>query len=269
MQEAIDFREESDMIAALLADADEDIFAQVTQFKQWTIGDVIGHLHLWNVAALMTLEDPDGFKAFIKETMAVMMAGKGHVEMQNMWLAKHADGISGKALFDVYCDYYPRLAKAYGDADPDQRVAWAGPDMSARSKVIARQMETWSHGQELFDIMGMERQEGDRIRNIAHLGVTTYGWTFRNRREEPPTPKPFVELTAPSGAIWQWNEPQEDNLVRGSAVEFAQIVTQTRNVADTKVETLGDTAARWLTIAQCFAGAPEDPPQQGTRYLVG
>ena len=120
--------------------------------------------------------------------------------------------------------------------------------------------------QELFDIMGVVRVESDRIKNIAHLGVTTYGWTFRNRKEEPPTPKPFVNLTAPSGAKWQWNDRQDDNVVSGNAVEFAQIITQTRNIKDTSVQTRGDTARRWMEIAQCFAGGPETPPAQGLRH---
>jgi len=160
------------------------------------------------------------------------------------------------------------LAEQYYNADPHQRVAWAGPDMTAKSKIIARQMETWAHGQGIFDVLGIERSDKDRIRNICHLGVTTYSWTFRIRGEEPPAPKPFVRLTAPSGAIWEWNEPQSDNAVTGAAVEFAQTVTQTRNIADTSLNTTGPNAARWMEIAQCFAGAPETPPAKGARYKV-
>ncbi|MGB5482878.1 maleylpyruvate isomerase family mycothiol-dependent enzyme, partial [Parasphingorhabdus sp.] len=241
MQEARDFKDESDTLAAGLAGAGDDLFATVTQFKRWTIEDVIGHLHIWNIAALMTLQDPDGFKQFISDMMGALKSGKSHVDAQYAWLDEHAGGIRGKALFDAYCSYYPKLAAAYGAADPEARVAWAGPDMTTRSKIIARQMETWSHGQEIFDILGKERKDGDRIRNIAHLGVTTYGWTFRNRRQEPPAPKPFVQLTAPSGTVWEWNDLQKDNLVRGSAVEFAQVVTQTRNIDDTALETVGVT----------------------------
>ncbi|NCQ47410.1 MAG: TIGR03084 family protein, partial [Sphingomonadales bacterium] len=58
MQEARDFKDESDTLATVLADKDETVFATVTQFKSWTIEDVIGHLHIWNAAALMTLQDP-------------------------------------------------------------------------------------------------------------------------------------------------------------------------------------------------------------------
>lgn len=137
--------------------------------------------------------------------------------------------------------------------------------MSARSSITARQMETWAHGQEIFDCLGLERTETDRIRNIVHLGVNTYGWTFINRKEPVPEPAPYVKLKAPSGAIWKWNTPQKDNLVEGDAVEFCQVVAQTRNIADTRLETSSEIATRWMSIAQCFAGPPETPPPPGAR----
>lgn len=266
MQEAGDFKAESDSLASLLQTADAAVFETVTQFKDWTIDDVIGHLHLWNVAAMATLESREAFQALIAGVTRQFREGKNHIEAQRVWLDETQNGIRGRDLFDAYRRFYPILASAYSDADPQARVAWAGPDMSTQSKIIARQMETWAHGQEIFDCLGQDRTEGDRIRNIAHLGVTTYGWTFRNRKEEPPSPKPYVRLTAPSGAIWDWNEPQDDNTVIGSAVEFAQIVTQTRNVADTSIKTIGDSALRWMAVAQCFAGAAETPPSKGQRH---
>ncbi len=266
MQHAKDFLEECDVLAALLADADDAVLATVTQFKSWTIGDVIAHLHMWNVAAGATLSSREEFQSFLAFVMTRMGAGDGHPEIQRAWLDEFHDSLSGRALVDAWRNYFPKLAAQYGAADPKARVAWAGPDMSVDAKIVARQMECWAHGQEVFDALGATRAEGDRIRNIADLGVRTYGWTFRNRGEEPPQPKPFVQLTAPSGAEWKWNEPQADDVVKGSAVEFSQVVTQTRNVADTKLETVGENAKRWMEMAQCFAGAPEDPPAKGARF---
>jgi hypothetical protein len=43
-------------------------------------------------------------------------------------------------------------------------------------------------------------------------------------------------------------------------------VTQTRNVADTGLSVTGPVAEDWMTIVQCFAGPPEDPPAPGTRF---
>ncbi len=268
MQEAKDFLEECDTLAALLNDADDTTFAAVTQFKGWTIEDVIAHLYMWNVAAGATLASKDDFHAFMAFVMKRMSAGDGHPQVQRAWLDEFHGRLKGRALFDAWRDFYPKLAEQYGGADPDLRVAWVGPDMSVRAKIVARQMECWAHGQEVFDILGAERPEGDRIRNIAELGVRTYGWTFRNRGEEPPQPKPFVQLTAPSGVQWEWNERQADNFVKGSAVEFSQVVTQTRNVADTHLDVCGENATRWMATAQCFAGAPEDPPAKGARFRV-
>ena len=53
--------------------------------------------------------------------------------------------------------------------------------------------------------------------------------------------------------------------VRGDAVDFCQTVTQVRNVADTRLEVTGPVANQWMSIAQCFAGGPVDPPKPGAR----
>ena len=266
IREAVHFREECTALASVLDGLNDADFQQKTQFMDWTIEDVIGHLHVWNFAAGKTLDSRDAFGAFFQFIMQHFGDDGTSLPSQNAWLDTFADGIRGKALFNAWRQGCDELATAYESADPNQRVAWAGPDMSAQSKIIARQMETWAHGQEIFDVLGLDRQDGDRIRNIAHLGVTTYSWTFRNRSEEPPTPKPFVKLTAPSGEIWEWNDPQDDNAVIGNAVEFCQIVTQTRNVKDTSIECKGEHAVRWMSIAQCFAGMAKDPPAKGVRH---
>lgn len=96
--------------------------------------------------------------------------------------------------------------------------------------------------------------------------MTNYGWTFVNRKETLPKPVLYVRLTAPSGAIWEWNEPQADNCVEGSACKFCQGVTQVRSIKDTGLRTRGPNAEQWMAIAQCFAGAPAGPPAPGERY---
>ena len=77
--------------------------------------------------------------------------------------------------------------------------------------------------------------------------------------------RPFIRLVAPSGAIWQWHDPDAASRVEGSAVAFCQVVAQTRNVADTSLKLTGHLATAWMEIAQCFAGPPQDPPLPGSR----
>ena len=262
MQQAEDFRAESAALAALLEPLSTGDFDTKTQFKGWTIGDVIGHLYMFNHAALLTLEDSDAFTAFLSRIMGEVAKGRSFLQAQYPFL----DGLAGRALFETWRDQADILADAYGRADPKQRLEWAGPSMSARSSITARQMETWAHGQELFDILGVARRESDRIRNIVHLGVGTFGWSFANRGLPVPETPPHLRLSAPSGMVWEWNAPGPGGQITGSAVDFARVVTQVRNIADTSLKVEGKVARDWMAIAQCFAGPPEDPPPPGTRF---
>lgn len=260
--EALDFKAECDQIHALLKDRDDSVFETVTLFKSWTIGDVVRHLHLWNIAADMSLRRPDEFLKFVGQTMTQMGAGMSHLDFQTAYF----EGQSSAEVFKAWAEYYPDMAKRFHAADPEKRVKWAGPDMSVRSSIIARQMEHWAHAQAVFDVLGVDRINADRVKNVAHIGVTTFSWSFRVRGVQPPAPKPFVKLTAPSGEIWTWNEAQANNRVEGSAVEFAQVVTQCRNVHDTNLSMTGPIAQDWMAHAQCFAGGSETPPAKGTRH---
>lgn len=265
MKQAEDFREESRALAALLEPLSAQDLQRETQFKGWSIEDVLGHLHLFNVAAETSLQGEEAFGTFIAPIVADMQSGKSILECQFPWL----NGLGGRDLFEAWKDGAESCADAFAAADPKARVKWVGPDMSALSLLTSRQMETWAHGQEVFDLLGQDRSEQDRIRNICHLGVSTFGWTFINRKEPVPDPAPYVQLTGPSGAVWEWNAPQPDNAVIGSAVAFAQVVAQVRNVQDTDLQTSGADAARWMEIAQCFAGPPVAPPSKGERHKAG
>jgi uncharacterized protein (TIGR03084 family) len=128
-------------------------------------------------------------------------------------------------------------------------------------------METWAHGQAVYDELGQVRTSTDAIENIVVLGWNTYAWTFRNRNLAVPEPKPSLNLKAPSGKIWLYEGSGRDELIEGSAEDFCQIVTQTRNIDDTSLQVVGENATAWMSVAQCFAGPPVDPPAAGTRRI--
>ena len=265
MTEAQDFKSESEAVAAILSGLSDADYNTVTQFKDWTIYDILAHLHLWNMAADWTLNEPAKFAALMGEVIEVFQGGKTHQDLQRGWCDRQGLD-TGTKLYAVWTKTFADVADKYAAADPDKRVKWGGPDMSARSCIIARQMETWAHAQAIFDVLGQTRIDADRLKNVAHIGVTTYSWSFKVNGREPILPKPYIRLTAPSGAIWEWNEPQDDNKVEGSATEFSQVVTQCRNIGDTSLTTTGEAATQWMHIAQCFAGGPETPPAKGQRH---
>jgi len=85
---AQDFKEECNQIRTLLKDKHSDIFNHVTLFKDWTIGDIIGHLHVWNIAADLALNDPEAFQTFISDVIGQLNSGKSHPQFQKTFLAR-------------------------------------------------------------------------------------------------------------------------------------------------------------------------------------
>ena len=66
MQQAADFLAESDVLAAVLATLPEASWARPTQFKGWSVNDIIVHLHFWNQMAHDTLTAPQRFQDMAK-----------------------------------------------------------------------------------------------------------------------------------------------------------------------------------------------------------
>jgi uncharacterized protein (TIGR03084 family) len=265
IQQATDFRDESDALFALLEPLGDRDWARATQFKAWTINDIVAHLHIGNYLADLSLNDSAAFTAFMKRLAAPAQPGARRLDSTHAWL----DGVRNRDLLYRWREFYREMSGRFALADPKRRVKWVGPDMSVLSSITARLMETWAHGQAIYDLLGHERNDTDRIRNVAVIGINTFGWTFANRGLPVPAQRPCARLAAPSGATWEWGEPDRTNVIEGRAVEFCQVVTQVRNIADTSLKVVGETAASWMSIAQCFAGPPETPPAPGARFRQG
>jgi uncharacterized protein (TIGR03084 family) len=250
-----DLREEGAALYDLLETLEERDWERATLFKSWTVHEVIAHLHFFDRLSVVSLRDPE---EFVRQAEGLVAAPPGTDR------ATFADE-PPRNLLRLWRDQYLEMCGLFEKADPKLRLKWFGPDMGVRMFATARQMETWAHGQEVYDLLRVPRENTDRIKNIAVIGVKTFGWTFINRGLDVPADVPFVRLTAPSGAVWEWNEPDEQNRVEGLATDFCHVVTQGRNVDDTELRVVGETATRWMAIAQCFAGGPVDPPKPGER----
>lgn len=251
LQQAKDLLEEGQELKQLLDSLTPDEWETATPFKDWTVNKVIQHLHGSDRAAVMSLKSREEFES-------ARTQGKVIGPIMNPTQI-------GAQLLDDWWAYFNEMCELLGNSDPNFRVPWFGPDMGVKMFTTARQMETWAHAQDIYDLKKQARNNTDRLENIAVIGVKTFGWTFANRKMEPPGPPPYIRLTSPSGAIWEFNDPSEASKVEGSAVDFCHVVTQGRNIADVQLTVVGDVAKQWMAIAQCFAGPPEDPPAPGSR----
>lgn len=222
----------------------------------WRVRDQIGHLVFFDQRAARAAARPD---EFVEETRRDM-ADLGAFERRATGIGREQ---SGETLLSTWRSARAGLLGALGALPDGARVPWYGPAMSTRSFVTARLMEVWAHGQDVLDGLGLDsaaRPPTDRLRHIAFLGVSTRGWSYTVRGQEPPGADVRVELTLPSGAVFEHGDGSRDELVRGPALDFCLVVTQRRNVADTSLELRGPMAREWMSIAQCFAGGPTLPP---------
>jgi len=117
-------------------------------------------------------------------------------------------------------------------------------------------METWAHGQDVADALGVRREPTDRLRHICYLGVRTRGFAYANRGLPAPEGEVYVEVTAPGGETWSWGDPAAPDRITGPAEHFALLVTQRRHRDDLDLTVSGDRAREWVAIAQAFAGPP-------------
>jgi uncharacterized protein (TIGR03084 family) len=256
-----DLRAETDELYAFLKTLEEKDWETPTLFMDWTPWDIVAHLHYFDEVSLASLAGKDEFAASQKALMEGMKAG-----LSGQQQAKRALGeYDAPTLLERWKSFDDDMASKLGESDPKRRLPWFGPDMGVSMFTTARYMETWSHAQAIYDLKKVERKHTDRIKNIVAIGVKTFGWTFVNRKLEVPGPAPYVRLTAPSGEIWEYNDPSDTERIEGTAVDFCLAVTQVRNVKDTDLRVTGDVAGQWMEIAQCFAGGPVDPPKPGYR----
>jgi len=253
-----DFLEESEVLYAVLRDLDDDALMQPTQFKGWTIEDVLRHLHFWNRAVDFAAKGEEAFEGLRNRVKGAFQKGIPLREVERKVIPE-----SGRVLRATWIGFARAVAMRWEDQDPRARLPGMGSEMSARSAMTARQMETWAHGFEVFDVLGRARVEHDRIRNIVVLGVNTFGWSHKVQGLDVPTDMPAIRLEAPSGEVWEYGG--NAGKIEGTAADFAAVVTQARALADTGLMTDGEEAETWMAHAQCFAGLKEVPPAPGAR----
>jgi uncharacterized protein (TIGR03084 family) len=127
-------------------------------------------------------------------------------------------------------------------------------------------METWAHGQDIADTLGIERPATGRLRHVAYLGIRSLPYSYSVNGLPQPDAPIRVELAAPDGGEWTWGPAAAADRVSGTALDFCLVVTQRRHRSDTGLVITGETATQWIGIAQAFAGAagPGRPPLSAT-----
>jgi uncharacterized protein (TIGR03084 family) len=242
-----DLAAECEQLDRLVAPLDEAGWRTPTPAAGWDVAHQVAHLAwtdevavkaatdkaAWDEVVLEAIADPTGFV----DAEAERGAQAAPAELLARWRRARA------ALADTLAAY------------PDgEKLPWFGPPMSATSMATARFMETWAHGRDVADALGVDLPRHDRVRHVAHLGVRTRNYAFANAGREAPAEEFRVELTLPSGEVLRFGPDDAAQTVTGPAYDFALLVTQRAHRADLDLVATGPDADAWLDIAQAFAG---------------
>ncbi|WP_300683622.1 TIGR03084 family metal-binding protein [Nocardioides sp.] len=244
-----DLAEVGDHLRAAVADLTEEQWRTPTPAEGWDIATQIAHLAWTDEAAVLAARAAAGDQAGWDELVLAAIADpEGVID---------AAALSGGAVApaDLLQRWdASRAALATALRGTDAKLPWFGPPMSPASMATARLMETWAHGLDVYDALGIAPPRTDAVRHVAHLGVRTRGYSFAAHELDAPTEEIQVTLVLPTEEVVTFGPDDAPQTVTGSAWYFAQLVTQRIHRDDTDLVAHGADAEQWLQIAQAFAG---------------
>ncbi|MDX2932930.1 TIGR03084 family metal-binding protein [Streptomyces ipomoeae] len=240
---------EGDELDALVAEVPAERWALATPAPRWTIAHQIAHLAWTDRASLLAVTDES---AFAREVENALLQPGDFVDNG----AEEGADTPPVQLLAEWRAGRRALADALRAAPAGARFPWFGPPMSTASMASARLMETWAHGQDIADALGVTRAPTDRLRHIVRLGVRTRDFAFGVQGLTPPFEEFRVELRGPSGELWTYGPEDATDRVTGPALDFCLLVTQRAHRTDLALRAEGTDADQWLDIAQAFAGPP-------------
>ncbi|MFF0331850.1 TIGR03084 family metal-binding protein [Streptomyces fimicarius] len=245
-----DLREESDELDELVRELDAPGWRGPTPAERWTVAHQVAHLSWTDEVALLAATEPDRFG---DEVTKALGAPESFVdEAADALVAAHAPD----ALLARWREGRQRLDKVLRDAPDGTRIPWYGPPMSVASMATARLMETWAHGQDIADALGVTRAPTARLRHVARIGVRARNYAYAVRGITAPEAEFRVELRTPDGEMIAYGPEGAAQRVTGPLLDFCLLVTQRAHRSDLAVTADGRDADQWLSIAQAFAGPP-------------
>lgn len=246
-----DMRAEGEELDRLVADLAPARWAAPTPAPGWTVAHQIAHLAWTDRRALLAATEAEAFQreaeryATQADSVDFVEAGAGEgaqlppASLLKSWRTGRAD------LLAALCAQ-PRGA----------RLPWYGMPMSTAGMATARIMETWAHGEDIADALGVTRAPTRRLRQVVRIGVRARDYAYAVHGLQPPAESFRVELAAPSGEIWVHGPEDAGQRVTGEALDFCRLVTRRVHRADADVRAEGGEAEQWLCLAQAFAGPP-------------
>lgn len=251
-----DLTAEAESVDSLVAGIDAEDWGKATPAPGWTVANQIAHLAFIFRLAGTAASDAELFGAMTAKA-AENFEGAVNGALREF------DGDPAEVLLGKWRAERDSAIKALAAYPPDQVVPWLVRPLPPAVLACAGIMECFAHGQDVADALGVTREYTDRLWHLAWFATLTWDFGYQSRGLTTPDVSFRYELTAPSGALWEFGPADAEQKITGPAADFCLLVTRRRHRDDLAVTATGADADHWLDIAQAYRGPAGDGRRPG------
>jgi uncharacterized protein (TIGR03084 family) len=239
-----DLKAEQEALDKFVSTLKDEQWDLQTPAEGWSIKDSISHIAFFDEVSVLLIR---GDNTPLEEAAKF---GFGYTEV----IAERKRSLKPAQVLDWWRNVRETMDDLLIKMDPKARIPWFALPMGARAFATARLTETWAHGIDCYDAVGVEPVDTDRLRHVATIAYMAMPYAYSVNSLEAPQIPIRVELTLPSGQAWSKGSEDATNIIRGTASEFCRVAVRRRHWKDAKLEVIGDEAKRFIEIVQTYAG---------------
>lgn len=213
----------------------------VTPNKPWTVRDTISHLADFEELGADAINGGDRVKEW--QNASDPEATKKHA-------IKKGRAMRPQDVIEWWRGGRAKVVEPLSHMDGEDRISWIAGDMSARTFATFRLMETWMHGLDIYATLGIDVEDTPRIRHICWLGWKTLPYAFKQEGEHYEPVR--VEIIGPGYSRWIYGPEDTDQLIKGSASDWARIVVRRAKPKDTRLKVTGEHAEKAMRVARAY-----------------
>lgn len=234
-------------IDRLVAGLDAAGWERPTPAAGWTVAHQVAHLTATFRLAELSVRAPEQFRELAGTLTPNFDANVEHAMAP--YLAEPHD-----VLFKQWQAQRLAVDEGLAGTPPTQTVPWLVRPLPAAVLAAAGMMETFGHGQDIADALGVRRMPPAGLRHLVEFVARTWDFGYQARGLAAPGIELGFELTAPSGDVWRIGAQDSGERITGPAVDLCLLATRRRHRDDLALTADGPEAEHWLDIAQAYRG---------------
>ncbi len=212
-----------------------------TPNKPWTVRDTIAHLADFEELGADAISGGERVREW--QNISELEASKKKA-------IKRGRAMRPQDVIEWWRGGRAKVVEPLSHMSGEDRINWIAGDMSARTFATFRLMETWMHGLDIYATLGIEVEDTPRIRHICWLGWKTLPYAFKEAGEDYEPVR--VELIGPGYSRWIYGPENTDQLIKGSASDWARIVVHRAKPKDTRLKVTGEHAETAIQVARAY-----------------